>query len=61
MSAPTTSSPSQPELVAELNGCLAESIRLAASRAEHIRLIRMQGIVDRLASQLALSEQPAPN
>jgi len=39
-------------LVAELDDGLAECLRRAANRAEHIRLTRLQGLVTELKAQL---------
>jgi hypothetical protein len=39
-------------LVAELDDGLAECLRRAANRAEHIRLVRLQGLVTELKQQL---------
>jgi hypothetical protein len=44
-----------PELLAELDGCLADSLRRAANRAEHMRLTRIQGLVGELKQQLGSS------
>jgi hypothetical protein len=43
-----TPAPSQRELIAELDAELEKSVRLASNRAEHLRLMVMRSIVDRL-------------
>jgi len=45
---PSGASPVPPDpaaLLAELDESLAAAVRLASSRAEHMRLVRMQGLV----------------
>ena len=57
-----------PELLVELDGCLTDSLRRAANRAEHIRLTRIQELVLQLKEQLSSStagvssvtSQPSP-
>ena len=41
-----------PELLAELDGCLTDSLRRASNRAEHIRLTRIQQLLLQLKEQL---------
>lgn len=40
-----------PELLAELDTALADAVRRAANRAEHLRLTRIQGLVGELKEQ----------
>jgi hypothetical protein len=42
-------------LAAELDTGLAECIRRAANRAEHMRLVRLKGLVAELKDQLGVS------
>jgi len=49
---PSTTDPSPPDppsaaaaLLAELDASLADAVKQASSRAEHMRLVRMQGLV----------------
>lgn len=44
-----------PELLAELDTALADAVRRAANRAEHLRLIRIQGLVGELQTELGTS------
>jgi hypothetical protein len=41
-----------PELLVELDTSLADSVRRAANRAEHLRLVRIQHLVEQLKEQL---------
>ena len=52
-----TPAPTAEHLVAELDASLTEAVRRAANRAEHMRLVRMQGLVTELKS---LVSGPAP-
>lgn len=42
-----------PELLVELDECLADSVRRAANRAEHMRLTRIQDLLAQLKAQLS--------
>ncbi len=42
-------------LAAELDTGLAECIRRAANRAEHVRLVRLKGLVAELKDQLGVT------
>lgn len=46
----TTANPAVPELVADLEGQLTSAVKLASTRAEHIRLTRMQSVLSDLKS-----------